>query len=33
MDAGPIAKDGFDLQLIPVSRGYLVETGSKKEAA
>ena len=30
MDAGPIAKDGFDLQLIPVSRGYLVETGSKK---
>ena len=30
MDAGPIAKDGFDLQLIPISRGYLVEVGSKK---
>lgn len=30
MDAGPIAKEGFDLQLIPVSRGYLVEAGSKK---
>ena len=28
--AGPIAKEGFDLQLIPVSRGYLVESGSKK---
>lgn len=30
MDTGPIAKEGFDLQLIPVSRGYLVEAGSKK---
>jgi len=30
MDAGPLAKEGFDLQLIPVSRGYLVEVGSKK---
>ena len=30
MDAGPIAKDGFDLQLIPVRRGYLVDAGSKK---
>ena len=30
MDAGPIAKDGFDLQLIPVRRGYLLEFGSKK---
>ncbi|MEK6565037.1 MAG: 4Fe-4S dicluster domain-containing protein [Candidatus Omnitrophota bacterium] len=30
MDAGPIAKEGFDLQLIPLSRGYLVEVGSKK---
>lgn len=30
MDVGPLAKEGFDLQLIPVSRGYLVEVGSKK---
>ncbi len=30
MDAGPIAKEGFDLQLIPVNRGYLVEIGSKR---
>lgn len=30
MDAGPIAKEGFDLQLIPVARGYLVEVGSRK---
>lgn len=30
MDAGPVAKEGFDLQLIPISRGYLVEVGSKK---
>lgn len=30
MDAGPIAKEGFDLQLIPISRGYLVEIGSRK---
>lgn len=30
MDAGPIAKEGFDLQLIPVSGGYAVEVGSKK---
>lgn len=29
IDAGPIAKDGFDLQLIPLSKGYLVEAGSK----
>src|SRR3989338_6044789 len=28
MDAGPVAKEGFDLQLIPVSRGYLIEVGS-----
>src|SRR3989338_11493860 len=33
MDAGPVAKEGFDLQLIPVSRGYLVEAGSKKGQA
>jgi len=30
MGSGPIAEEGFDLQLIPVSRGYLVEIGSKK---
>jgi heterodisulfide reductase subunit C len=30
MEAGPIAKEGFDLQFIPLSRGYLVEVGSKK---
>lgn len=30
MDAGPIAKDGFDLQLIPVTGGYVTEVGSKK---
>lgn len=30
MQAGPIASDNFDLQLIPISRGYLVEVGSKK---
>ncbi len=30
MDAGPIAKNGFDLQLTPVNRGYLVDIGSKK---
>lgn len=30
MDAGPAARDNFDLQLIPVSRGYLMEAGSKK---
>ena len=30
MDAGPVAKEGFDLQLIPLSRGYLAEAGSKK---
>lgn len=30
MDTGPIAKEGFDLQLIPISRGYLVEIGSKR---
>ncbi len=30
IDSGPIAKEGFDLQLIPIGRGYLVEIGSKK---
>lgn len=30
MDAGPVASDGFDLQLIRVSRGYLAEVGSRK---
>lgn len=30
MDSGPIAKEGFDLQLIPLKRGYLVKVGSKK---
>lgn len=30
MDAGPVAKEGFDLQLIPISRGYIVEVGSNK---
>ena len=30
MDAGPIANNGFDLQLTPVSRGYLADIGSKK---
>ena len=30
MHAGPIARDNFDLQLIPIQRGYLVEAGSKK---
>lgn len=30
MDAGPAAKEGFDLQLRPVKRGYLVEVGSDK---
>ena len=30
MDSGPIAKKGFDLQLVPLKRGYLVEVGSKK---
>ena len=30
MDAGPLAREGFDLQLIPITRGYLVEVGSKK---
>ena len=29
MDTGPIAKEGFDLQLIPISRGYLMEVGSR----
>jgi len=32
MDAGPIAKNGFDLELTPVSMGYLVDIGSKKAA-
>ena len=30
MDAGPIAKNGFDLELTPVSMGHLVDIGSKK---
>lgn len=30
MNSGPQAKEGFDLQLIPLSKGYLVEIGSKK---
>jgi len=30
MDSGPMAKDGFDLELTPVSTGYLVDIGSKK---
>ncbi len=30
MDSGPAARDNFDLQLIPISRGYLMEAGSKK---
>lgn len=30
MGTGPIAEDNFDLQLIPIARGYLVEAGSKK---
>ncbi|MDP3731830.1 MAG: 4Fe-4S dicluster domain-containing protein [Candidatus Omnitrophota bacterium] len=30
MGAGPAASDNFDLQLIPISRGYLIEAGSKK---
>ena len=30
MDSGPFAKEGFDLQLTPLSRGFLVEVGSKK---
>ena len=30
MGTGPIAEDNFDLQLIPITRGYLVESGSKK---
>lgn len=30
MDAGPIAKEGFDLQLIPIRNGYLADIGSKK---
>jgi formate hydrogenlyase subunit 6/NADH:ubiquinone oxidoreductase subunit I len=30
MDTGPKAKDGFDMQLTKVGRGYIVETGSKK---
>lgn len=30
MDAGPVAKDGFDLQLIPIDGGYVVDIGSEK---
>lgn len=30
MGSGPFAESGFDLQLTPVNRGYMVEAGSKK---
>ncbi|MDO8602934.1 MAG: 4Fe-4S dicluster domain-containing protein [Candidatus Omnitrophota bacterium] len=30
MDSGPVAKDGFDIELTPVKMGYLVDIGSKK---
>lgn len=30
MDAGPVAKDGFDLQLMAIGRGYLVDVGTKE---
>lgn len=30
MSSGPIAKEGFDLQLMPVSAGFLVEAGTTK---
>ena len=30
MDSGPFAKEGFDLQLTPLSRGFMVEVGSKE---
>lgn len=30
LDSGPLAKEGFDLQLTPLRRGFLVEVGSKK---
>src|SRR3989338_57229 len=30
MDSGPVAKDGFDIGLTPVSTGYLADIGSKK---
>lgn len=30
MDTGPIAKNGFDLELTPISMGCLVDIGSKK---
>lgn len=30
VDSGPVAKEGFDLQLIPIARGYVVDIGSKK---
>ncbi|MDO8748783.1 MAG: 4Fe-4S dicluster domain-containing protein [Candidatus Omnitrophota bacterium] len=30
MGSGPFAKEGFDLQLTPLNRGFLVEIGSKK---
>ena len=30
MDAGPVARAGFDLQLTVISSGYLVDIGSKK---
>lgn len=30
IDSGPIAKEGFDLQIIPISKGFIVEAGSSK---
>lgn len=30
MDAGPVAKEGFDLQLTAIGKGYLVDVGSKE---
>jgi len=30
MDAGPVSKEGYDLQLFPIGKGYLVEAGSDK---
>src|SRR3989338_4185170 len=31
--SGPVAKKGFDIQLVAINRGYLVESGSKKGGA
>jgi formate hydrogenlyase subunit 6/NADH:ubiquinone oxidoreductase subunit I len=30
MDAGPVAKEGYDLQLTAIGKGYLVDVGSEK---